>query len=240
MHETIQEFNVIQFLFKPSSILQRFDWYNSHSQDVEWKICNDVYSFADVWNTCKINPHENICSTKILSINRAGEKKMRLLILLRRKTGNFFAFKFRFSKDFIFAFLMKAWFLEKYQKIEKLRYSKNFRTIGRPALMWKICKHFLKSSYEITLFLYCLGHGFCSIDSKNWYFDYRWNVSLINLIKPLIKNEPLEKTSKFFSRKKLLTDLNKIRWIKQTKKTVGVHNIVAAKWFRKAYNQMWW
>ena len=36
----IQEFDVIQFLFKPSSIFQRFDWHNSHSQgeDVEWKI----------------------------------------------------------------------------------------------------------------------------------------------------------------------------------------------------------
>ena len=36
----IQEFDVIQVLFKSSSIFQRFDWYNSHSQgeDVEWKI----------------------------------------------------------------------------------------------------------------------------------------------------------------------------------------------------------
>ena len=36
----IQQFDVIQVLFKPSSIFQRFDWYNSHSQreDVEWKI----------------------------------------------------------------------------------------------------------------------------------------------------------------------------------------------------------
>ena len=44
MHEKIQEFDVIQVLFKPSSIFQRFDWYNSHRQeeDVEWKIHNDV------------------------------------------------------------------------------------------------------------------------------------------------------------------------------------------------------
>ena len=36
----IQEFDVIEVLFKPSSIFQRFDWYNKHSQgeDVEWKI----------------------------------------------------------------------------------------------------------------------------------------------------------------------------------------------------------
>ena len=36
----IKEFDVIQVLFKPSSIFQRFDWYNNHSQreDVEWKI----------------------------------------------------------------------------------------------------------------------------------------------------------------------------------------------------------
>ena len=36
----IQEFDIVQVLFKLSSIFQRFDWYNSHSQgeDVEWKI----------------------------------------------------------------------------------------------------------------------------------------------------------------------------------------------------------
>ena len=40
----IQEFDVIQVLFKSSSIFQRFDWYNSYSQgeDVEWKICITV------------------------------------------------------------------------------------------------------------------------------------------------------------------------------------------------------
>ena len=40
MLKKIQEFDIIQVLFKPSSIFQRFDWYNSHSQgeDVEWKI----------------------------------------------------------------------------------------------------------------------------------------------------------------------------------------------------------
>ena len=37
----IQEFDLIQVLFKSSSIFQGFDWYNSHSQgeDVEWKMC---------------------------------------------------------------------------------------------------------------------------------------------------------------------------------------------------------
>ena len=35
----IQEIDIIQVLFKASSIFQRFNWYNSHSQgeDVEWK-----------------------------------------------------------------------------------------------------------------------------------------------------------------------------------------------------------
>ena len=38
--QKIQEFDVIQVLFKPSLISQCFDWYNSHFQgeDVEWKI----------------------------------------------------------------------------------------------------------------------------------------------------------------------------------------------------------
>ena len=36
----MQDFDVIQFLFKPSSIFEYFDWYNTHSQgeDVQWKI----------------------------------------------------------------------------------------------------------------------------------------------------------------------------------------------------------
>ena len=36
----IQEFDVIQVLFKPSWIFDCFDWYNSHSrgEDVEWKV----------------------------------------------------------------------------------------------------------------------------------------------------------------------------------------------------------
>ena len=40
----IEEFEIIQVLFKSSSIFQRFDWYNSHSQgeNVEWKICITV------------------------------------------------------------------------------------------------------------------------------------------------------------------------------------------------------
>ena len=41
----MQEFDVIQVLFKRSSFFQRFDWYNSHSQgeDVEWKIYITVW-----------------------------------------------------------------------------------------------------------------------------------------------------------------------------------------------------
>ena len=35
----VKEFDFIQVLLKPTSISQRFDWYNSYYQgDVEWKI----------------------------------------------------------------------------------------------------------------------------------------------------------------------------------------------------------
>ena len=46
----IQEFDVIQVLFKPSSIFQRFDWYNSNSQgeDVEWKVYITAKHFTPV------------------------------------------------------------------------------------------------------------------------------------------------------------------------------------------------